>query len=80
MSGVNWIPGRVPEEPVRCSAKIRSRHKEQPALLTFTDETHAVLKFDEPQRAITPGQYAVFYDGDNVLGGGRQCLHPFSRS
>ena len=71
LSGVNWIPGKVPEEPVRCSAKIRSRHKEQPALLTFTDETHAVLKYDEPQRAITPGQYAVFYDGDNVLGGGR---------
>ena len=71
LSGVNWIPGTPPEAPVRCSAKIRSRHKEQPALLTFTDETHAVLKFDTPQRAITPGQYAVFYDGDNVLGGGK---------
>lgn len=71
LAGVNWISGTIPEAPVRCAAKIRSRHTEQPAVITFTDETHAVLKFDEPQRAITPGQYAVFYEGDTVLGGGK---------
>lgn len=71
LSEVNWIAGKPPEAPVRCTAKIRYRHKEQPAEVRFTGETTAVLKFDEPQRAITAGQYAVFYDGDNVLGGGR---------
>ena len=66
----HWITGEVPLEPVRCSAKIRYRHKEQPATLTVLDDNTARLSFDEPQRAITAGQSAVLYDGDIVLGGG----------
>lgn len=67
---VNWIAGTPPHEPVHCQAKIRYRHPAQPAVVTFTDEHTAVLKFDAPQRAITAGQAAVFYDGEIVLGGG----------
>ena len=67
---VNWIAGKPPAASVRCSAKIRYRHPEQPAVLRFLDETTAELKFETPQRAVTAGQAAVFYDGDVVLGGG----------
>lgn len=67
---VHWISGRTPEEPVRCAVKLRSRHKEQPAVLTPLEGGRAEVLFDEPQRAVTPGQAAVLYDGDVVLGGG----------
>ena len=70
LQGVRWIAGTPPEAPVRCAAKIRYRHREQPAVLEFTGEDTAILRFDAPQRAITPGQAAVFYDGETVLGGG----------
>ncbi|HAG14831.1 MAG TPA: tRNA 2-thiouridine(34) synthase MnmA [Ruminococcus sp.] len=70
VSGINWNAGAIPQEPVRCEAKIRYRHPAQPASVTFQDAHTAVLKFDTPQRAITAGQSAVFYDGDWVLGGG----------
>ena len=70
VEAVNWIPGAPPQEPVRCQAKIRYRHPAQPATVTFTDDRTAILKFDAPQRAITAGQAAVFYDGEIVLGGG----------
>ena len=70
LTGVNWIAGTLPEQPVRCAAKIRYRHREQPAWLTPTGSDTAVLRFDTPQRAVTAGQAAVFYDGDTVLGGG----------
>ena len=67
----NWISGDIPSTPVICCAKIRYRHKEQPAtVLSLPDGTVRVV-FDEPQRAITPGQSVVLYDGDTVLGGGR---------
>lgn len=51
-------------------AKIRYNQKEQPAVVTQTDENHLKIVFDEPQRAITKGQAAVLYDGDTVVGGG----------
>ncbi len=66
----HWITGDVPAEPMRCSAKIRYRHKEQPATLEVLSDGKAKITFDEPQRAITAGQSAVLYDGDIVLGGG----------
>lgn len=68
----HWITGDkpAPGSEFRCSAKIRYRHKEQPATAKVIDEGHVLVTFDEPQRAITPGQSAVFYDGDVVLGGG----------
>lgn len=70
VGSVCWTAGNIPQAPVRCQAKIRYRHPAQSATLTFTDEQTAVLTFDAPQRAITAGQSAVFYDGDLVLGGG----------
>jgi len=67
---INWISGVVPPGPFRCSAKIRYRHREQSALVEPLEGMRARVIFDEPQRAITPGQSAVFYEGDTVLGGG----------
>ena len=66
----HWITGESPKGEFRCSAKIRYRHKEQPGVCIISDDGSAVFTFDEPQRAITPGQSAVLYDGDYVLGGG----------
>ena len=67
---VNWIAGETPSGPVRCAVKIRYRQTEQPATVTPLEGGRAHVEFDRPQRAITPGQSAVFYDGDEVLGGG----------
>ena len=66
----HWISDEAPATPIRCAAKIRYRHPEQPCLLTPLPEGGVRLEFDTPQRAITPGQSAVVYDGDTVLGGG----------
>ena len=66
----NWRSGVVPASPVRCRAKIRYRQKEQPATAYPIGDAMVKIVFDEPQRAITPGQSAVLYDGDVVLGGG----------
>ena len=66
----HWIAGEPPAGPIRCAAKIRYRHPEQPCLLTPLEDGGVRLDFDTPQRAITPGQSAVVYDGDTVLGGG----------
>jgi len=57
-------------EPIRVTSKIRHRHEPAPALLEKSGEDELLLTFDEPQRAITPGQAAVFYNGDIVVGGG----------
>ena len=70
LSDVNWISGEAPAEPVRCAVKIRYKAPEAPAVLTPLPKGGATVLFDEPQRAVTPGQAAVFYDGDAVLGGG----------
>lgn len=55
---------------VRCEAKIRYAHRAAPALFRRTGEHEGSLLFDEPQRAPTPGQFAVMYDGDAVIGAG----------
>lgn len=64
----NWIIAPKADS-FRCKARIRYRHTEQDATVTLQGDTVSVL-FDEPQRAITPGQAVVLYDGDTVLGGG----------
>jgi tRNA-specific 2-thiouridylase len=69
-SSVNWISGAAPERPLHLTARIRHRHRDAPALVTPDDQSCAQVVFDEPQLAITPGQAVVFYDGDEVLGGG----------
>ena len=66
----NWISGEVPTEPVRCKAKTRYRQKEQPATAYPNADGSVTVIFDDPIRAITPGQACVLYDGDIVLGGG----------
>jgi len=69
---VNWIsiPGLAEEEELRVTAKIRHRHTPAPATLIGSANGTVRAVFDEPQRAITPGQSAVFYQEDEVVGGG----------
>jgi tRNA-uridine 2-sulfurtransferase len=57
-------------EPMRVSIKIRHRHEPAGAVIEQTSQDEILATFDEPQRAITPGQAAVFYEGDTVVGGG----------
>ncbi|MBQ3356354.1 MAG: tRNA 2-thiouridine(34) synthase MnmA [Oscillospiraceae bacterium] len=66
----HWISGKTPQNAIRCKAKIRYRQPEQWATAVPTEDGAVQLRFDEPQRAITPGQAAVLYQGDTVLGGG----------
>jgi tRNA-specific 2-thiouridylase len=67
---VNLIAVDDLREPMRVSVKIRHRHEPAHALIEKSDNDEVLVTFDEPQRAITPGQAAVFYDGDIVVGGG----------
>lgn len=67
---VNLIALGKLDQPVRVEAKIRYSQKTASALLHPLDDGKALLEFDEPQRAPTPGQSAVFYDGETVIGGG----------
>ena len=69
-TGVNWISGEVPTGEIRCRVRLRYKQKEQWATVRPIGEDAVEIIFDEPQRAITPGQAAVFYDEDIVLGGG----------
>ena len=68
---VSWINYKPAEETFRCTAKFRYRQADQTVTLTRLNEGNSVkVDFDEPQRAITPGQAVVFYDGEVCLGGG----------
>jgi len=55
---------------MRVAVKIRHRHQPAPAVIEPAGPDEVRVMFDEPQRALTPGQAAVFYDGDIVVGGG----------
>ncbi|WP_223069266.1 tRNA 2-thiouridine(34) synthase MnmA [Paenibacillus caui] len=71
-SGVNWISGKRPEAgaTLHCTAKFRYRQPDQGVTLTFGEDGGVHVEFDQQQKAITPGQAVVFYDGEECLGGG----------
>jgi tRNA-specific 2-thiouridylase len=67
---VSWVAGAPPAGPVRATVRIRHRHAGAPGRVVPGPGDQAQVLFDEPVAAVTPGQAAVFYDGDSVLGGG----------
>jgi len=67
---VNLIATEDLREPMRVLVKIRHKHAGAPAIVQKAGSSEVLVTFDEPQRAITPGQAAVFYEGDIVVGGG----------
>ncbi|MBU9720673.1 MULTISPECIES: tRNA 2-thiouridine(34) synthase MnmA [Bacillaceae] len=67
---VNWISNHGSGDSFHCTAKFRYRQKDQGVTVTKLDNDTVQVTFDEPERAITPGQSVVFYDGDVCLGGG----------
>jgi tRNA-uridine 2-sulfurtransferase len=69
-AGVNWVAFDEPDKPVRADVRVRYRHQEAPANIEPVGRGRVRVTFDEPQRAITPGQATVFYRGEEVVGGG----------
>jgi tRNA-specific 2-thiouridylase len=69
-AGVNWITLDKPTESLRAEVRVRYRHEAAPATIMPVAGERTRVTFDEPQRAITPGQATVFYRGDEVVGGG----------
>jgi tRNA-uridine 2-sulfurtransferase len=70
VSRPNWISIAGLNEPLRVSAKIRSRHAAAPAVISPAGDGDVEVRFESPQPAVTPGQACVFYQGDRVVGGG----------
>ena len=68
--GMNWIAGVPPSAPCQVTARIRHRHADAPAMVSPLANDRAAVVFEDPQRAVAPGQAVVLYDGDTVLGGG----------
>ena len=82
-SAVHWIAGAPPAGRFRCSVQVRYRQPPQGCEVEIAADGAVEAAFDAPQRAVTPGQYAVFYDGGTCLGGGvivaaRGCRPPFA--
>jgi tRNA-specific 2-thiouridylase len=69
-SQLTWVAGAAPSARFECTAKVRYRQPDQPCEVTILDDGSVDVRFRDPQRAVTPGQYAVFYDGGECLGGG----------
>ena len=67
---MNWVGFDELSGPVRAEVKVRYRHDPSPATINALPDARAHIIFDEPQRAITPGQATIFYRGDEVVGGG----------
>ncbi len=69
-AGVNWVAFDEPASEVRADVRVRYRHTEAPATVEPLGGARVRVRFDEPQRAVTPGQATVFYRGEEVVGGG----------
>ena len=69
-TNVNFISIEKLEKPMKIMAKTRYKQKEQPAVISSLGNGDVLVEFETKQRAITPGQSVVFYDGDIVVGGG----------
>jgi tRNA-specific 2-thiouridylase len=69
-SQLDWCNNKPLTESLRCTAKTRYRQADQACLIEPIANNHIKVSFDDPQRAITPGQSVVFYEGENCLGGG----------
>lgn len=69
-SNINFITCDSLTAPIKCEAKVRYSQSQQPATVWQTADNEIRVEFNEPQRAITPGQAVVLYDGDTVIGGG----------
>ena len=69
-SDIHFTTNEAKPAEFTCTAKFRYRQKDTPVTVRMTDDSHVEVIFDQPVRAITPGQAVVFYDGDECLGGG----------
>jgi tRNA-specific 2-thiouridylase len=67
---IQWLSGTTPAFPLQCTAKFRYRQPDQAVTVTLRDDHNGEIKFAKPQKAVTPGQSVVFYDGETCLGGG----------
>jgi len=67
---LDWTSGQCPSLPYSCTAKTRYRQEDQPCTIIDKTENGLIIEFDEKQRAMTPGQSIVFYQGEECLGGG----------
>ncbi len=67
---VNWISGSAPESAFECTAKFRYRQEDHDVSVVPQEDGTLYVEFKEPERAVTPGQYIVLYDGEECLGGG----------
>ncbi len=67
---LHWISDKIPPTPFQCTAKTRYRQSDQTCTITVINDNQATVQFEQPQRAITPGQAVVFYQSEVCLGGG----------
>lgn len=67
---LHWVSGQAPAVSLSCRAKTRYRQPDQDCIITQIENNHCLVEFSLPQRAVTPGQSVVFYQGDECLGGG----------
>ena len=69
-SHIDWVAGKGPDMPCQLKAKVRYRQQDQDCTLSRAENGDYRVTFAQPQRAVTPGQSVVFYDGQVCLGGG----------